>query len=134
MEQQHRVHLIGGDDDEEAIFAEEEVGDTCKLTCIYRGKKLQAEADDYFEALVSIRRELEAEGLIPFCFGASLNVFPSPMARGMGGGLRAYRLKVGEPAKMSELVGIFDAGPDLIPASVSAQEAFYSDWLASLQA
>lgn len=134
MDEQHRVYLIGGEDDETALFTEEEAGDACKLTCAYRGRSLEAVADDFFDALANIRRQLEPEGLIPFCYGSSLNVFPSPMARQMGGGVKAYRLKTGQPAKTSDLVSIFDAGPDVIPAFVAPQEQFYREWLASLAA
>jgi len=93
MDQQHDIALIGAGDDERAVFTECEIGPVCKLTSAYRGKTLEAEAPDFFEALCLIRRRLESEGLIPFCYGASLNVYPSGMARDMGAGLKAYRMK-----------------------------------------
>lgn len=132
VEKKHHLKLIGGDVNEQAVFAEDERGDDCILTCTYRGKTISAEAPDFFEALCGIRLQLEADGLIPFCYGASLNVYPSPMARGMGGGLKAYRLTRGAPARTADLVAIFSEGSDVVPASVEAQANFYDDWLGSL--
>jgi hypothetical protein len=131
MDEQHEIALIGAGDGERAVITEYEIGHTCKLICAYRGKTIEAEAGDFFEALCLIRRQLEHEGLIPFCYGASLNVFPSGMARDMGAGLKAYRLKKGVHARGADLVEIFDNGPDVIPASVDAQEAFWLEWLAT---
>ncbi|WP_440635990.1 hypothetical protein ACSHT2_19960 [Bradyrhizobium sp. PUT101] len=131
MDEQHEIALIGAGDDERAVFTEYEIGPACKLTCAYRGKTIEAEASDFFEALCLVRRQLEPEGLIPFCYGASLNVYPSGMARDMGAGLKAYRLKKGVHTRMADLVEIFTTGPDVIPASVDAQEEFFREWLAT---
>ncbi|MCK1736246.1 hypothetical protein IVA79_20405 [Bradyrhizobium sp. 138] len=131
MGTQHEIDLIGASDDETAVITEHEIENACKLTCAYRGKTIEAEARDFFEALCLIRRQLEPEGLIPFCYGASLNVYPSGMARDMGAGLKAYRLTKGAHTRMTDLVEIFDAGPDVIPASVDVQEEFWREWLAT---
>ncbi|MBQ1782625.1 MAG: hypothetical protein II007_03140 [Gammaproteobacteria bacterium] len=130
---QHQVFLIGGSDDETAIFTEEEANGLCRLLCEYRGKVISSAAQDYFEALSDIRLELEKENLIPFCYGASLNVFPSNMARDMGRGKAAYKMEMGKPAGRESLVRIFEQGADVIPSSVSRQKEYFSDWLASLR-
>jgi hypothetical protein len=129
MDQQHQIVLIGGETGEQAVFTENSSHGTCKLTCAYRGKRIEAEASDFFKALCMVRQQLDPEGLIPFCYGASLNVYPSGMARDMGLGLKAYRLTKGEPAKRADLVEIFDTGTDVVPASVEAQETFWREWL-----
>jgi len=72
--------------------------------------------------------------LLPFCYGASLNVFPSGMSRDMGLGLKAYRLTKGHQAFNKDLVSIFDAGPDVIPSFVVNQKEYYEDWIESLKA
>ena len=133
MDEQHDIALIGAgaSDGERAVFTEYELGPVCKLTCAYRGRTIEAEAPDFFEALCLVRRQLEPEGLIPFCYGASLNVYPSGMAREMGAGLKAYRMTKGAHARMADLVEIFTSGPDVIPASVDAQEEFFREWLAA---
>lgn len=130
---QHQIFLIGGADDETANFIEDEANGLFRLVCEYRGKTISSEARDYFEALCSIRLELEKEGLIPFCYGASLNVYPSAMARDMGKGKVAYKMQKGKPATRENLVRIFEEGADIIPSPVALQKEFFKDWLASIR-
>jgi hypothetical protein len=131
MKEQHRVHLVGGNDDEAAVFTLFDEDDLCRLRCEYRDRAVESTATDFFQALCDIRSLLAKDGLIPFCYGASLNVYPSGMARDMGQGLRAYKMAVGRHARKEDLVYIFAEGADVVPASVSAQEQFWHDWLAS---
>jgi hypothetical protein len=134
MDEQHAVFLIGGADDEQAVFTLSEKGDLCRLKCEYRNKAVECSAPDFFQALCDVREHLASDGLIPFCYGASLNVYPSGMARSMGYALKAYRLAQGKQARTIDLVEIFAEGPDVIPASVGAQQQFFDEWLASLSA
>lgn len=128
----YTLFLVGGDDDEQITLHTETVGNACRLIGHFRAQSIAVEATDYFGALQTLRRRvLEPKGLIPFCYGASLDVWPSGMSRDMGLGLRAYRIKLGEPGGRS--VDIFSEGPDVIPASVAAQEEFARDWIASLK-
>jgi hypothetical protein len=131
MTETFSVRLVGGSDGERATFEVNDVDNRCLLTCRYRGKTISSEAADFFDALISIRRQLQRDGLIPYCYGASLNVFPSGMARDMGLGLKAYKLALGKHSNRSDLVGIFDEGADVVPTDVDAQEQFYRDWLES---
>jgi hypothetical protein len=103
------------------------------LTLDYAGGRLEVVNGDYFEAFSCIREKLEAEGLRPFCYGASQNVYPSGMSRDMGGGLRAYKLTLGQPGRIADLVDIFSTGPDAMPVPVAEQREFYSRWLESLR-
>src|SRR4028119_964960 len=77
------------------IFTLNAAGDGCTLTLRYQGKEITTSEADYFEALCSIRKQLEAEGLRPLCYGASRQCFPSGMARDMGAGLKVYKLQLG---------------------------------------
>jgi hypothetical protein len=131
MTETFSVRLVGGSDGERATFEVNDVGNHCLLTCRYRDKTISSEATDFFDALISIRRQLQRDDLIPYCYGASLNVFPSGMARDMGQGLRAYKLTLGKHARIADLVDIFDEGTDVVPADVDAQEQFFRDWLGS---
>lgn len=128
----HTLVLISGTADEIATFTEDELNDECALSCCYPGKTIRACAPDFFEALCKIRLELEREGLIPFCYGASLNVFPSNMARQMGMGKAAYKMVMNQPATQEQLVYIFDQGSGIIPASVEKQKQYFNKWFASL--
>ena len=129
---EHSLFVIGGDDDETISIVQSETGRSCRLMCAVRGETHQAEEADFFKALQTLRRRaLEPKGLMPFCYGASLKVWPSGMARDMGRGLKAYKIEKGRQA--SELVGIFDSGPDVIPARVALQEEYAEEWLTSLR-
>lgn len=129
---EHAIFVIGGDDDERIQLVAENIGQTCRITCRVRGETFTADEGDFFEALSTVRRRaLEPKGLIPFCYGASLNVWPSGMARDMGQGLSAYKMKMGVPA--TELVGIFDQGTDVIPSSVEQQAEFAKEWIGSFR-
>jgi hypothetical protein len=131
MTETYSIRLVGGDDGERATFEFDDARDPCLLLCRYRGKTISSQESDFFESLVSIRRRLQADGLMPYCYGASLNVFPSGMARDMGRGLKAYKMALGKHVNSADLVGIFDEGIDVVPADVDAQEQFFRDWLGS---
>ena len=134
MDEQYTVFLIGGGTggDEQAVFTPRNVGSRCRLTCSYRNKVIAAEEDDYFEALCQIRKQLEVEGILPFCYGASANVFPEGTVTEMSRGLVVCKVKTGERPKESDLVNIFDEGFDVMPVFVSMQQQFWDSWLASL--
>jgi hypothetical protein len=132
MAETYSVRLVGGEEGERASFEIDDEQDRCLLVCRYRGNTISSQESDFFEALASIRRRLQAEGLMPCCYGASLNVFPSGMARDMGRGLKAYKLTPGRQAKNADLVGIFDEGIDVVPTDVDAQEQCFRNWLGSL--
>lgn len=134
MSEQYTVFLIGGGTggDEQAVFTLHDVGTRCRLTCSYRNKIIEAEEDDYFEALCQIRKQLEVEGILPFCYGASCNVFPEGTVTEMSRGLVVCKVKTGEHPKKSDLVNIFDEGYDVVPVFVHMQQKFWDSWLASL--
>src|SRR5688572_28209767 len=96
MSQKHTLNLIGGNDEETAILSAFPKDGLCHIQFQYRGKSIEAASRDYFDAFTEIRLQLEKDELIPFCYGASLNVFPSGMCRDMGAGLTAYRLTIGK--------------------------------------
>ncbi|WP_326599175.1 hypothetical protein [Streptomyces sp. NBC_01803] len=74
----------------------------------YDAHAVEHTAWNLFDALVQVRRDLERESLRPAVEGACRNVYPSRMAREMGGGRRAYKWSGGgRPAT----VDIFDEVP-----------------------
>ena len=104
--------------------------------CILRLRKgvteFAAEGLDYFEALCAVRLKLEAEGILVATYGGSRNVFPSGMSRDMGSGLKAYRLTLGSTGRLENLVGIFETGPGIEPATIDEQRAFFREWVSSI--
>ena len=103
----------------------------CRITLRYGKEKIEASDRDFFEAFCRVREQLEIVGLIPMCYGASRNVFPSGMCRDMGNGLQAYRMKMGSGTVRGDLVSIFDSGADVDPVSVGQQKEFFAEWLES---
>jgi hypothetical protein len=103
----------------------------CEIEVLMGQKAWTRIATDYFAALVLVRRDLEADGWLLSCYGGSRNVFPSGMARDMGLGLKAYKMRLGQHARNEDLVDIFTSGPDVDPVSVDDQETFWKEWLAS---
>jgi hypothetical protein len=129
---EYTIRLIGGTEDEEATIIAAQARGMCRILCTYRGQTIQAAADDYFEAFCKIRLLLEKDHLLPFCYGASLNViYPSDIMRDRTRGLEAYKLRAGVRPTSIDRVPIFDEGPDVVPVPVAQQMAFYEDWLMS---
>jgi len=110
----------------------EEKSGQSKLTLRVSEKKWEAVADDCFSALQGIRRMLERDALAIYCYGSSRHVFPSGMSRTMGDGRKAYRLSLGQPGRLADLVDIFTVGSDIELASVEEQEIYFRQWIASL--
>ncbi len=90
-----------------------------------------ADASDVFECLRRLRTNLDREGTRLCCNGARLNVWPSGMARDMGGGWKAYVLQIGRRASVKDLVDIFDPAPIEDVATVEEQRRFAEKWLAA---
>lgn len=133
--ERHLVHLRNQVNAEAAgVFSldEDEDGDHVTLKFKYIQGEIAAKDLDFFAAMCQIRKELEVEGWRPICYGSSRNVYPSGMCRDMGRGLQAYKLQLGRRAVTADLVGIFDNGPDVEPASLEEQEQFWHEWLQSL--
>lgn len=88
--------------------------------------------ENYFQVLQAIRKDLEAEGIDLLCNGTSVNVYPSAMQLGMGGGDRAYRLKMGFHTQMEDVVEIFEYDEDNHRlGSVAEQIQYYERWVLS---
>jgi hypothetical protein len=105
--------------------------DLVRIDLHFAAEVLTALGDSYFEALVEIRLLLESRGLRPRSFGASKTVYPSPLALSMGNGERGYQLELRRPARLKDLVSIFDSDPAVHPVSIEEQRAFYQQWLES---
>ena len=89
---------------------------------------------DLFDCLTTLRAQhLEKRGWLLLCNGARIDVYPSRMSRQMSGGKKAYVMRLGEPARRSDIVDIFDPVEDLSRIStVVEQKKFYKKWLESL--
>jgi hypothetical protein len=91
------------------------------------------EGPDLFECLVALRREVERSGDQVVCAGARRDVYPSRMAREMGGGRLAYVLRAGQPAGRKDLVDIFAPAEAGLVGSVDEQRRNFEAWLEMLR-
>lgn len=89
--------------------------------------------EDLFEAMIALRRELEARGSRLLCAGARIDAFPSGMAREMSGARKIYIHRLGYPAKLSDLIDIFDPTEESTVATVEEQARFRRQWVESLR-
>jgi len=126
----YEVKLLGAEGRvTHGCFHLEDLRGSCKLTLAFDQTNLSAISSDFFDALVQIRRRLEKQGLVPFCYGASRLVYPSDMSRTVANGLMAMRYESGQRCK-EELVFIFHSGPDVEACSVAEQREFRQRWIA----
>ncbi len=132
MIEEYIVKYIKDNEIKDAIIkADEEFGDGVELTILLNDLKISKEADNFFEALIEIRKELEEKDIKLLCKGCSLNVYPSAMILNMGTGIKAYQLTMNEQAKMSSLVNIFETCELEEYASISEQYNFFNEWCSS---
>ncbi len=109
-------------------------GEEVRVVVEYAASQFECVADNYFDALVCIRRQLEPQGARVRCYGSAVNVYPSPMGLSMGHGRKAYSLTLGRRALKDDLVDIFARTPDDVKlGTVDEQESFYDEWLQSLR-
>jgi hypothetical protein len=94
---------------------------------------IKASKGDLFISLIEIRKVLEGRGLFILCLGSAINVYPSRMSRQMSKGLKAYKLKLGEPASPNDLVDIFDPAIEEEVGSISEQKDYFDKWIKSLR-
>lgn len=96
-------------------------GAKCELEFLFNNKSIIVENDFPFLALVAIRIELEKLGMKILCNGSRIDVYPSGMGLNT---LKAYELKMGEPAR--KLVNIFEATEDIDKiATINEQKLFW---------
>lgn len=98
----------------------------------WRIGELSATSYDAFTAFCAVREQLADLRLAPRCFGACRNLVLSSMAYQMSRGLKGYLVRMGVPAKSSDLVSIFGAGPGMDLSTVAEQQEFKLTWLRSL--
>lgn len=129
-----RVPIVtrAGQDAGEAEISFDRDDARCLLQLRVGTLEFSGEGFDYFEALCVVRKALEAHDLLVKTYGGSRYLVLSGMCRDMGAGLKGYRVTLGKPTSRSDLVGIFDTGPDVDAATVDEQRTFGREWLRSI--
>jgi len=102
------------------------------LEIYFNNRKISKKGDYLFSALLELRKALEEENFLIQCNGAARNVYPSPMQMSMGGA-KAYVLRYSQPAKLKDVINIFEKNDELVCVHIKEQERFYVDWLKSIR-
>jgi hypothetical protein len=89
--------------------------------------------NDYFGALIQIRRELEAKQVRLLCWGARKDVWPSGMQRDMGAGATAYQL-LEDGTNNPDARSIFEYAPPETIGTVDEQKKNAEQWYQTTRA
>lgn len=117
----------------EGILKVLEKGDDIIIDFTVDELKFVRKGDNYFTALVEVRKELEEKKIKLLCKGCCLNVYPSPMSFDMCGGLIAYTMKMGKEIDRRESVNIFDECSLEEYATIEEQLLFCKQWYEDIQ-
>lgn len=85
-----------------------------------------------YHAMQNLHKELDKKGAKLMCNCFRFNIRPSNMSIDMGGGIMAYKHKIGE--QPTEMVNIFDEEKD--PSTIVSyeeQKAYYLKWVESIK-
>jgi len=103
---------------------------TCQLPKIV--DPIYASDFDCYAALQVLRSQAEKKGWRICCLGSRKNVWPSAMARQMGGGKKAYSIELGTPTSRDSFISVFDPDTPENYCTVENQNAFVKEWFKSL--
>jgi hypothetical protein len=88
--------------------------------------------ENFFLALIDLRKILEKSNIQICCNGAAKNVYPSNMQMSMGDCLYAYKIYLKKTAQKKDIVNIFDCDNTLEFVSINVQNNFYKKWINSV--
>jgi hypothetical protein len=103
-----------------------------KIELHYLDKVVECSSENYFDALVKLRRILEKDNMQILCKGANKDVYPSAMQLNMGYGRQAYKLTMHQQAKLKDVVDIFDSSSVTDCVSIDEQKRYFDLWTESL--
>jgi len=108
--------------------------ETCSINLSFLDKNLVSSGSDFFQTFEGIREQLKALGFAPYCYGSSIGVLPSRMARQSSKkGLISYRHYLGEKVDRENMVHIFDSEENLKIVDVAEQNIYMENWMNSLK-
>ncbi len=128
-----KVACIEKDQEKNAVIELTENNDSVTIRFSLGKLVLEKEEENYFDALIKLREELEQRNIKLLCKGCSRNVYPSGMILSMGVGRKAYTLIYGSQAKMDSLVDIFDSCLVEEYATIEEQSEYFENWWTSLR-
>jgi ClpA/ClpB-like protein len=131
------VTLVRGDERQQAVIHWAWQGrtgpDLYRAQLDWSGEPIDVGADDMFEALVRIREQLEPQGWFVAVQGSRLDVFPTAIQREMAGGLNVQVMRMGEQARLGDVVETFAEADLSTLATVAAQRERAEQWMRSVR-
>jgi hypothetical protein len=106
--------------------------DMVLIEIIIDGEKFISKSENYFSALQALRIIIEKKNIQIMCNGAAINVYASPMQMSMGSGRKAYKLFMGQQAKNSDVVDVFDCYEEMEFVNTEEQVKYYTNWIESI--
>lgn len=103
-----------------------------KIELHYLDKVVECSSENYFDALVKLRRILEKDNMQILCKGANKDVYPSAMQLNMGYVRQAYKLTMHQQAKLKDVVDIFDSSSVADCVSIDEQKKYFDLWTESM--
>ncbi len=128
VEEKYEVMCDIKGDKVNAMVITNEVNDIYKIYFKAQGYNTYAEGENFFYALLELRKELELQDVKLLCKGCCRDVYPSPMILSMGDAIKAYKLTMGKHALTKDIVSIFDPCELDEYASIEEQYAYYLEW------
>ncbi len=128
MEEKYEVMCnIKGNSTNAVITTNEREG-KYQIKFMTEGYDAFAEGENFFYALIELRKWLELQDVKLLCKGCSRDVYPSPMILSMGDSIKAYKLTMGKHALTKDLVNIFEPCELDEYASIEEQYTYYEEW------
>lgn len=128
MEEKYEVISIIKGNSTNAVLTINEKEGKYQIVFVTEGYNISAEGENFFYALIELRKELELQDIKLLCKGCSRDVYPSPMILSMGDAEKAYKLTMGKHALKKDLVSIFEPCELDEYASIEEQYAYYEQW------
>lgn len=103
----------------------------CKVELFFNDKEAIGWGTDYFQALQSIRREIEP--VAPMLNASLVDAYPSSMSRDMSKGMILYKEELGKQAREEDEMDLLDSVDEPNKLSLAKiQEAHHTTWFMSL--
>lgn len=129
MEEKYEVICIIKGNSTNAVLTLNDNEGECQIVFVAEGYNFSSGGENFFYALIELRKELELRDVKLLCKGCSRDVYPSAMILDMGDAILAYKLTMGKHALTKDLVNIFEPCELDEYATIEEQYAYYEQWI-----
>lgn len=134
MEEKYLIKCYHNEQIKEATIQLTDNLDNTTISFKMEDLRFEKTANNYFSALLEVRKELEPLEIKLLCKGCCRNVYPSSMSMDMCGGMVAYTMTLGEEVKRKkDSVHIFDDATLEEYSTIEEQLRYYEEWYESIK-